>query len=131
MIALDSSAIVAIILAEPEAAALVQRMASADILLIGTPTEVETRMVLTARGDASPADRALLRVLGQPHIRRIDFTQQHAAAATDAFLRFGKGRHPAGLNYGDCMAYAIAAVAGCPLLYKGDDFARTDIRPAL
>jgi ribonuclease VapC len=57
----------------------------------------------------------------------VPFNQEHLDAAAAAFLRFGRGSHPASLNFGDCMSYAVAAVAGLPLLYTGEDFARTDI----
>ena len=60
----------------------------------------------------------------------VPFTEEHFQVATEAFLRFGKGRHPAKLNFGDCMAYAVAAVAGMPLPYTGKDFAQTDIPAA-
>jgi ribonuclease VapC len=105
-------------------------MTAAPKMLVGTPTRLEARMVLTGRGGAEAADAALAAIFADPAIQVIEFTTAHLAAAIDAFDRYGKGRHPAGLNYGDCMAYAVARVAGCPLLYKGEDFARTDIRPA-
>jgi ribonuclease VapC len=60
----------------------------------------------------------------------IDFSEDHYEAALSAFLRFGKGRHPASLNFGDCMSYALASVSGLPLLYAGTDFSRTDIQSA-
>jgi ribonuclease VapC len=60
----------------------------------------------------------------------VDFNEDHYEAALSAFLRFGKGRHPAGLNFGDCMSYALASVSGLPLLYAGTDFSRTDIPSA-
>jgi ribonuclease VapC len=70
---------------------------------------------------------ALLRKL---NAEIVDFNEYHYEAAASAFLRFGKGRHPAGLNFGDCMSYALSAVTGLPLLCTGDDFARTDIQCA-
>jgi ribonuclease VapC len=60
----------------------------------------------------------------------VDFNQEHYDAAVSAYLRFGKGRHAAGLNFGDCLCYALAAVSGLPLLYTGTDFSRTDIQSA-
>ncbi|HEY3824798.1 MAG TPA: type II toxin-antitoxin system VapC family toxin [Bryobacteraceae bacterium] len=127
---LDSSAIVAIHLKEPGCERLLDVIDTAvgksEALVIGVPTLLETAMVLTARlgQDARP----LLSVF----LRRIDaevvaFQQEHLDAAMMAFLRFGRGRHPAALNFGDCMAYAVASVAGMPLLFTGGDFSRTDI----
>ena len=129
MIALDTSAIVALIRQEPDAAHIESRMSAASALLIGRPTELEVHMVVTGKIGESAARAAVTRVLSG--VQRVDFSGEHVAAATAAFDRFGKGRHPAALNYGDCMAYAVARVAGCPLLYKGEDFARTDIQSAL
>jgi ribonuclease VapC len=77
--------------------------------------------------DAGPWLRSFLR---NADAEVVPFTEEHLDAAIDAFLRFGKGRHRAALNFGDCMAYAVAAVAGMPLLYTGDDFAQTDIPAA-
>lgn len=127
---LDSSAIVAIHLKEPGCERLLDVIDTAvgksEALVIGVPTLLETAMILTARlgRDARP----LLSVF----LRRIDaevvaFQQEHLDAAMMAFLRFGRGRHPAALNFGDCMAYAVASVAGMPLLFTGGDFSRTDI----
>jgi ribonuclease VapC len=129
-VVLDSSAIVAIHLKEPGCERLLDVIDTAvgksEALVIGVPTLLETAMVLTARlgQDARP----LLSVF----LRRIDaevvaFQQEHLDAAMMAFLRFGRGRHPAALNFGDCMAYAVASVAGMPLLFTGGDFSRTDI----
>jgi len=64
-------------------------------------------------------------------VQLVPFTAEHSDAAIDAFVRYGKGRHPAALNFGDCQSYAVAVVAGMPLLFTGNDFARTDISPAL
>ena len=129
MIALDTSAIIAVLRNEPEAGRIVEMMSFASRLLIGRPTELELHLVTTNKiGDAS-ARASIAAILAD--VERVDFDAAHLAAATAAFDRFGKGRHPASLNYGDCMAYAVAQIAGCPLLYKGEDFARTDIRPAL
>lgn len=129
MIALDTSAIVAVLRNEQEAWRIAERMSSVSRLLIGRPTELELHLVTTGQaGDAAARASVAAILVG---VERIDFDAEHLAAAAAAFDRFGKGRHPASLNYGDCMAYAVAQVAGCPLLYKGEDFARTDIRSAL
>jgi ribonuclease VapC len=86
-------------------------------------------MVLTARlgQDARPMVFAFLRRL---EAEVVLFNQEHLDAAATACIRFGRGRHPAALNFGDCMSYAVASVAGMPLLFTGDDFKRTDIAPA-
>ena len=83
-------------------------------------------MVIAGRKgpDSRPEVEALLATLG---LRVVPLTDAHARLATDAFLRWGKGRHPAGLNFGDCMAYAVAKAEGAPLLFTGGDFARTDV----
>ena len=105
-------------------------MARADGMVVGVPTLLELRMVLAGRVGLDRAE-AMIDALLFDAIRRVDFDQRHLAAAIAAFDRYGKGRHPASLNFRDCMAYAVATVAGCPLLYKGDDFAATDIRSAV
>jgi ribonuclease VapC len=129
LIALDTSALVAILAEEPEAERFKDAMARAEGLLIGVPTVLELRMLLTGRSGPERANAMIEAVLTDAV--RVDFDRRHLAAAVSAFDRYGKGRHPASLNFGDCMAYAVAAVAGCPLLYKGEDFARTDIGSAL
>lgn len=129
MIALDSSALIALVQNEPEAQRIAERMAAAAKWLIGYPTELELHMVTAGKSNEAAARQVLHRLIGDAE--RISFDRVHLTAAQLAFDRFGKGRHPAALNYGDCMAYAVARVANCPLLYKGEDFARTDIRPAL
>ncbi len=130
MIALDTSAIVAIALVEAEEEAFVRAIAMHDALL-GTPTLLESRLVLTPRMP-DHADRFIERILARPSVHLVDFSAEMYHAAADAFDRFGKGRgHLAKLNFGDCMAYAVARVHNAPLLYKGDDFTHTDITPAL
>lgn len=126
---LDSSAIVAIHLQEPGYERLIEAIDKADVVVVGVPTLLETAMVLTTRlgQDARPLLFAFLRRL---EAEVVAFNQEHLDAATAAFLRFGRGRHPAGLNFGDCMSYAIAAVVGMPLLFTGEDFTRTDIAQA-
>lgn len=126
---LDSSAVVAVMLKEPGAADLLEKISKAATVSIGAPTLVETLMVLADRLHGDPA--ALFpRVLGELRAEIIPFDQEHASIAFSAFLRYGKGRHPAALNFGDCLAYAVAAKAGEPLLFKGGDFPKTDITPA-
>lgn len=129
MIALDTSAIIAIACAEPEEDAFNGLIAKHEAL-IGTPILLETRMVLATKMPEY-ADTFVASLLKRPSIHPVAFTLDMYRAATDAFRRYGKGRqNPAGLNFGDCMAYAVARVHGAPLLYKGDDFRQTDIPPA-
>ena len=122
----DSSAIVAIHLKEPGHDGLMERIDQAETVVVGAPTLLDSAMVLSFRlgCDARPLLNAFLHRLDA---EMVAFNQEHLDAAITAFLRFGRGRHPAALNFGDCMAYAVASVAGMPLLFVGEDFARTDI----
>ena len=126
---IDSSALVALHLKEPGWETILDKIARAEIAVISAPALLESAIVLSARTgqDARAMLRASLQRLG---IQVVPFTEEHYDAAIDAFLRFGKGRHPASLNFGDCMAYAAFAVSGLPLLYTGDDFLQTDIEAA-
>ena len=123
---LDSSAVVSILIGEPEAARLLQSMAEAPILAIAAPTLLESTLVLAKffRGDARAIVNEFVREF---QVEVIPFSREHGDAAADAFYRFGKGRHPAGLNFGDCMSYAAARLSGLPLLFIGDDFPKTDL----
>lgn len=122
----DTSAIVACFMREPGFEAIVARFDGRRRFGIGAPTLVETGIVLSARM-RQDARGLLARFLDEAGIRVVPFGEAHVAAALDAWLRFGKGRHPAALNLGDCMSYATATLAGEPLLYVGEDFARTDL----
>jgi len=123
---LDSSAVVAVLLGEPDHDWLVRRIGPAPVIGIGAPTLAETAIVLQARlGDQG---RTLLsRFAEEAELTSVPFGEPHWRAAADAFRRFGKGRHRAALNFGDCMSYATARVAGDRLLCVGDDFAKTDL----
>jgi ribonuclease VapC len=126
---LDSSAFVAVVFQEPGYEELEQKMEEADFVAIGAPTLLETGMVLMG----ALGEKARLSISGlreRLDVLVVPFGQAHWEAAADAFIRYGKGHHPAALNYGDCMTYATAKVAGRPLLFVGNDFARTDIVPA-
>jgi ribonuclease VapC len=126
---LDSSALVAVARREPGYDAIVDKLLAAGIAAIGTPTLAETGIVLRRRiGDA--ADGLLERMLDEFGIQEIPFGEIHWREAVDAHRRYGKGVHPANLNFGDCMTYATAKLAGAPLLYVGDDFSHTDIEAA-
>jgi ribonuclease VapC len=126
---LDSSVIVAVAMRETGYEDLVGKMRSADTLGIGTPTLTEAGMVLSSRLGVEP--QALLdRFLRDFGVVPVVFGEQHWREALEAFRRFGKGRHPAALNFGDCLSYAVARLAGHPLLFVGEDFPRTDIEVA-
>ena len=123
---LDSSVIVALVLREPGHEAILDKLAEASALGIGAPTLAESAIVLAAKLRRDP--RALLaRLLQEFQIVTVPFGDAHWREAADAYLRFGKGRHAAALNFGDCMAYATAKLAARPLLASGTDFARTDL----
>jgi ribonuclease VapC len=123
---LDSSALVAIIRREPGHDALLACLASGSAAGVGAPTLAETGIVLTAR--IGVLGRTLLaRLVQDAELVIVPFSGAHWTVAVDAFDRFGKGRHPAALNFGDCLTYATARLAGQPLLCVGNDFARTDL----
>jgi ribonuclease VapC len=125
---LDSSAVIAIVLEEADYATLLDKVAEADDIAIGAPTLLEIRVVLSKRPNSASA--RLLEFLARINVRVVPFTSEHVDAALFAHARYGKGQHPAKLNFGDCMSYAVARISGQPLLYKGDDFAKTDIEAA-
>lgn len=130
MIALDSSAIIAIVRLESEAERF-SRIISDRTAIVSAPTLLETHMVLSQKLQGGPRD-LLTQFLESPLVSFIDFTMPMLVLAQDAFDRFGKGRgHPARLNFGDCLSYAVAKHHGIPLLFKGDDFRHTDVEPAL
>lgn len=123
---LDSSAILAIVFRESGHDELLDRLEAADAVAVGTPTLCETGIVLYARlGSASYG--MLERFLDEFGIQEIPFGEVHWREAVDAFRRFGKGHHPAALNFGDCLTYTAAHLSGEPLLFVGDDFAHTDL----
>lgn len=124
----DSSALLAIAFREPGHEALVRRILAAEAVAAGTPTLAETGIVLDARLGAA-AHGMLERMLDELAIQEIPFGEIHWREAVDAYRRFGRGRHPASLNFGDCMTYAAARLSGEPLLFVGDDFSRTDLEP--
>lgn len=123
---IDSSVLVALIQNEPAAEQIATVLASCSAPVIGAPTLAETLIVLTAR--QGPVARTVFdRLAIEINLCVAEFGAEHAYAAQQAYLRFGRGRHPAGLNYGDCMSYAVAAVARDPLLAVGNDFPLTDL----
>jgi ribonuclease VapC len=123
---LDSSAIIAVLLREPTRASVEDLLAREPSPGVGAPTVVETGVVLVARAGVT-ARTTLARFLLETGSTVIPFGDTHWPVALDAFDRFGKGRHPAALNFGDCMTYAIARLADEPLVCTGDDFAKTDL----
>jgi ribonuclease VapC len=127
---LDTSALAAVLFGEPEAALFTELIHNADRCLLSAANFVELSMVVEAQigPDASRQCDIFFRRAG---ILIEPVTVEQAHLARQAFLDFGKGRHPAGLNFGDCFSYALAKVAGEPLLFKGEDFRKTDISAAL
>jgi ribonuclease VapC len=132
-VTLDTSALVAVLFSEPGYLDLLDRMLEADAVRIGAPTLVEASLVFEGRRGRQTGRRIddpvaeLIKELG---VTVVPFGEAEWRGAADAFSRFGRGRHKASLNFGDCLAYATAAVAGDTLLFVGDDFRRTDIRSA-
>jgi ribonuclease VapC len=126
---LDSSAVIAVLFREKEHEWLEERMAAADTLAIGAPTLFEEAMVAIGLYEARGHD-LLAHFLEDQGVEVMPFDERHWEVAVDAFDRYGKGRHPAGLNLGDCLSYSSAQVARQSLLFIGNDFARTDIAPA-
>jgi ribonuclease VapC len=123
---LDSSAIVTILLRETGSDRVLDAVETADSCRVGAPTLVETTMVLTGRlGDDGRT--MLLSFLQEINVDVLSFGDAHWRTAQSAFVRYGKGRHPAALNFGDCLTYATAYVAGEPLLCVGADFVQTDL----
>jgi ribonuclease VapC len=128
VIAIDTSAVFSIVAREVERG-LFMDILDAEKAIISAVTYVETVMVLTGRSRRLASDRVneLIRAFG---IEIVAVDRMLAGAAVDAFDRYGKGRHPARLNLSDCFSYALAKSRDVPLLFKGDDFGRTDIVPA-
>lgn len=123
---LDSSAIIAVFLKEPQVDRVIDALANAKRLGVGTPTLVEAGIVLSSQlGDLVLGQ--LGRLLDEFGCTTIPFIGVHWREAVVAYQRFGKGRHRAALNFGDCLSYATAKLAGEPLLCLGDDFAHTDL----
>ncbi len=123
---LDSSALVAILCREPGHLALIEKLLASELVAVGAPTVFEAAMVLTIKTgqDGLALVHDFLRESGA---QVTQFSQEHASSAFTAYLRYGKGRHPAALNFGDCLSYAAAKVGGQPLLFVGNDFSQTDL----
>jgi len=123
---IDTSALIALLRLEPEAEAFAQAIEADPRRLISAVTKLEARMVALGRfGPAAAADLDALIATIAPTV--VPFDDHHADIARDAFARYGKGRHKAALNFGDCAAYALAVTEAEPLLFKGTDFSATDV----
>lgn len=122
----DTSALVAVVREERGHERLLELLLTHGAPRIGAPTLFEAAMVLVGR-DGVTMRATLRRAVVECGLTVVPFEREHHAVAVEAFRRFGKGRHPARLNFGDCLTYAVARVAGAPLLCIGDDFARTDL----
>jgi ribonuclease VapC len=127
---IDTSAIIAILLDEPERAAFGRQIEADPVRLVLAAGRVEAGVVIETRKGVA-GRRRLERFLHLIAADIVAVTREQAEMALEAFRRFGKGRHRAGLNIGDCFAYAAAKATGEKLLFKGDDFTQTDILPAL
>ena len=126
----DTSALITILFGEPEAASFSRALADDPKRLISTFNVLETAIVVESRkGEAGSRELDLL--LHRIQIEMIAMTVDQVEMARSAWRHYGKGNHPAGLNIGDCCAYALAKYSGEPLLFKGDDFRQTDIRSVI
>lgn len=121
----DFSALIALFRREPEWSTVLDKIRSSSAA-VGAPTLVETGMVLTALTGPAAGSK-LARMVQELRISIVAFQPAHWQLAVEAFDRFGKGRHPARLNFGDCLSYAVAKHAGQPLLALGADFSKTDL----
>ena len=130
MIVIDSSALLAILLGEPTADALLETVVAVPRRLVSAGTLIEAAMVVLARlGEAG--ERELDALLARLAVEIVPLDTAQAAIAREGFRRFGKGRHPASLNLGDLFAYALARACNAALLFVGEDFGRTDLVPAI
>lgn len=127
---IDTSAIVAMLADEPEAGRLEAAVEKDPVRLMSTASYLEAAIVIEARF-GEPGGRELDLWLHRAGVELVAVAADQAETARIAYRRFGKGRHRAGLNYGDCFSYALAKVSGQPLLFKGDDFSHTDVPPAV
>ena len=130
MIVVDTSALIAILDREPDAALYAEAIAETDSPLISAATLLELHIVMLNR-HGGRAGQLVDRLIQDAGFQIEHFTAQHLELAREAYARFGKGRNSAGLNYGDCFPYALAKATGLPLLFKGSDFSKTDLVAAL
>src|SRR4051812_15237903 len=123
---IDTSALIAILGLEPEAGALAQAIARDPVRLVSAASMLEASIVIAARHGAAGL-RELDQLVSTASLRIMAVTAEQVDIGRRAYLSFGKGRHPASLNFGDCFSFALARSAGEPLLFKGNDFSQTDI----
>ena len=126
----DTSAVLAILFAEDDATRYADAIAEADMRLMSAANYLEAGVVVDNQISAA-AGRQLDALMSRADIRVEAVTREHANIARQAYLDFGKGNHAARLNFGDCFAYALSKATGLPLLFKGDDFTKTDLASAL
>ncbi len=126
---IDSSALLAVLLQEPAAQRISDAIEAADVRLMAVANALEAAMVIEARSGIAGA-RDLDRLLLDSRVEIVPVTPEHFDLAREAWRRYGKGRHPAALNICDCLAYALAKATGEPLLFVGNDFAKTDVAAA-
>jgi len=122
----DTSALLAVLFQEPEVDRIARSIASDPRRLASAFTVLETAIVVEAR-KGEPGGRELDLLLHRIDLESVPLTASQVEVARDAWRRFGRGKHPANLNIGDCCAYALARVSGEPMLFKGDDFPKTDV----
>ena len=127
MIVVDSSAVVTIINRKPGASLFNEIIANAEAIFLSAMSLLETSMVLSRSGQIGLAWRDLDELIERLQIVVVPFDAIQVEAARNAFLRYGKGRHPAALDMGDCASYALAKSRNLPILFKGNDFTRTDL----
>jgi len=127
---IDSSALIAVLLGEPDAEVFSEAIANASKRIVSAFSALETSIVIESKkGD--PGGRELDLLLHKARIEIVPINEEQFELARRAWRDFGKGRHPAGLNIGDCCSYALSKYSGEPLLFKGEDFSKTDIQSAL
>jgi ribonuclease VapC len=131
VIVVDSSALIAILRREREADGFLQIITEAEGCLLSSVSLLETSMVLAGRTGDATSWTELDALITRAGIQVVAQDAELAEGARAAFLRYGRGRHPAALNLGDCASYALAKHRDLPLLFKGDDFPRTDLRTAV
>jgi len=127
---IDSSVFIAVLLGESEEEAFIAAITADRTRLASAATMLESSMVILSR-KGEPGLSEFRAFASRAAVQVAGFGPEHVDVAVDAFRRFGKGRHPAGLNFGDCFSYALAKATGEPLLFKGDDFSQTDIKQAV
>ena len=126
----DTSAVLAILQLEPEADGFAHAIEEASERLISAVSALEAGIISLSRRGRGGVQRLESFIIAA-EFEIVAFDAEQCLVAREAFARYGKGRHPTGLNFGDCAAYALAATRALPLLFKGGDFARTDIKPAM